>query len=488
MGFETLREKLQSRQGAHFDVGLVERAYEFAAAAHAGQIRKSGEAFMTHPLAVAARLAEWRSDAPTIAAALLHDVAEDTPYTKKDIEKEFGSEVAFLVGALTKLKRIRYADSPARGTAERTENLRRMVLAFAEDIRVVLIKLFDRLSNLETIRFLDPASQARIARETLEIYAPLSNRLGMGELRGQLEDLAFPIAHPVEWTALQELVAEPLEDRRRYVERLIPEVQNLLTSEGLAPRDIHARAKHWYSLWRKLERLGGNLGEVYDLVAVRIITGSVESCYAALGAIHGRWPPLPGRIKDYIALPKSNGYRSLHTTVVGAEGKVTEFQIRTAEMHEEAENGIAAHWAYSEEAADAARKRGVRALARTRDLAWIRQLREWHENFQDAGEFLESLKLDFFRDRIFVFTPKGEVIDLPEGATPVDFAYHIHSDIGDQATGAKVNGKMVALDTPLANGDIVEILTQKNKKPSRQWLEFVKTSIARGHIRAALKR
>src|SRR3989344_1334640 len=241
MGFETLREKLQSRQGAHFDVGLVERAYEFAAAAHAGQIRKSGEAFMTPPL--------------------------------------------------------------------------------AEEIRVVLIKLFDRLSNLETIRFLDPASQARIARETLEIYAPLSNRLGMGELRGQLEDLAFPIAHPVEWTALQELVAEPLEDRRRYVERLIPEVQNLLTSEGLAPRDIHARAKHWYSLWRKLERLGGNLGEVYDLVAVRIITGSVESCYAALGAIHGRWPPLPGRIKDYIALPKSNGYRSLHTTVVGAEGK-----------------------------------------------------------------------------------------------------------------------------------------------------------------------
>ena len=284
------------------------------------------------------------------------------------------------------------------------------------------------------------------------------------------------------------MVQEPLEERRRYIEALIPEIRALLAKESVRPLDVNARAKHWYSLWKKLERNDMNLEAVHDLVALRIIVHTIEECYAALGAIHSRFPPLPGKIKDYAALPKSNGYRSLHTTVFGPEGKITEIQIRTREMHEEAENGIAAHWAYSEEGDEATRKRGAATLARSRDLAWIRQLREWHAEFEDSGEFLESLKLDFFRDRIFVFTPKGEVIDLPEGATPVDFAYHVHSEIGDRATGAKVNGKMVSLDSTLGNGDIVEILTQKNKKPSRQWLEFVKTSIAREHIRAALKK
>lgn len=483
MNFSALAEKIRDIGGERVDLALIERAYAFAEEAHAGQTRKSGEDYITHPLAVASRLTEWKLDAPTIAASLLHDVAEDSPYTKQDIEKRFGEEVAFLVASLTKLKRIHYTDA----ASHRAENLRRMVLALAEDIRVVLIKLADRLHNMETIEFLDPASQTRIARETIEIYAPLANRLGMGQVKGELEDLSFPVIFPEEWQTLHAMVREPLDERRRYVEGRIPEIRNLLEKESIAPFDIHARAKHWYSLWKKLERNEMNLEAIHDLVALRIIVKTIEECYAVLGAIHANFPPLPGKIKDYIALPKSNGYRSLHTTVFGPEGKITEIQIRTRAMHEEAENGIAAHWAYSEEEREDTRKRGATKLARSRDLTWIKQLREWHAEFEDAGEFLESLKLDFFRDRIFVFTPKGEVIDLPEGATPVDFAYHVHSEIGDHASGAKANGKIVPLDSALANGDIVEILTQKGKRPSRDWLNFVKTALAKNHIRSALR-
>lgn len=460
---------------------------------------------MTHPLAVAAKLADWKLDAPTLASALLHDVAEDTAYTKKDIEKKFGSEIAFLVGAVTKLKTIPYNDAAelnAPPEAERqrysprqergplagqAENLRKMVLAFAEDIRVVLIKLTDRLHNMETISFLKPDAQKRIARETLEIYAPLANRLGMGEVKGELEDLAFPIVHPEKYKLLHNMVKEPLEERKKFVERLIPDIANIIEKEGIAPLDIHARAKHWYSLWEKLERQDMNLENIYDLVAVRIVTNTIEQCYSTLGAIHGQWPPLPGRIKDYIALPKPNAYRSLHTTVFGPEGKITEIQIRTREMHEEAESGIAAHWAYSEGKTKKSENAPYRALERNRNLAWVSQLREWHAHFEDPDEFMESLKIDVFKNRIFVFTPKGEVMDLPEGATAVDFAYHIHSDIGDRAAGAKINGKMSALDSELKNGDIIEILTQKNKKPSRQWLEFVKTPLARKHIQSKFR-
>lgn len=479
MDFDALREVMQKTYGPDFDHGLVERAYRFAEEAHRGQVRKSGDEFITHPIAIAARLAERKLDAPTIAAAILHDVAEDSPYTKKDLEKHFGSEVAFLVEAVTKLKDIRYTDAAERSA----ENLRKMVLAFAEDIRVVLIKLVDRLHNMETISALKPEAQKRIARETIEIYAPLAHRLGMGEMKGQLEDLAFPIAHPEEWGSVHTLVREPLEKRRAFTERLIPVICELLTKESITPRDIHARAKHWYSLWQKLKRHDMNLELIYDLVAIRIIVDTIEQCYTALGAIHGEWRPLPGRIKDYIALPKPNGYRSLHTTVFGPEGKITEIQIRTPEMHREAEEGIAAHWAYSERKAA-----GNELLERSRALTWVNQLREWQTAHPgDPREFLESLRIDFFKNRIFVFTPKGEVIDLPEGATPVDFAYHIHSDIGDRAVGARVNGKMSALSSELTNGDIVEILVQKNKKPSRDWLEFVKTSLARKHIRSALK-
>jgi GTP pyrophosphokinase len=340
---------------------------------------------------------------------------------------------------------------------------------------------------METLSFLKPHAQLRIARETVEIYAPIANRLGMGEVKGALEDLAFPILFPKEFSDLQTMIRETFEERKSFVEQFIPELHTVLAAENVRALDIHSRVKHWWSLWQKLQRKDMSLENVHDLVAVRAVFETVEQCYSALGAIHGTWRPLPGRIKDYVALPKSNGYRSLHTTVFGPSGKIVEIQLRTREMHEEAERGIAAHWAYGE-----TKNRGglteAETLARSRDLAWIRQLREWHAEFEDAGEFLESLKIDFFKDRIFVFTPKGEVIDLPDGATPVDFAYHIHSDIGDRAVGAKVNGKMMALDSKLANGDIVEIQTQKNKKPSRQWLEFVKTSIARKHIQASVKR
>lgn len=487
MDFKTLQAKMRATYGPSFDYGRIERAYAFAKESHEGQMRKSGEEFISHPLAVAALLVERKLDSPTIAAAILHDVAEDSPYTKKDVETRFGPEVAFLVEGVTKLRHIRYTEAAhrtnelPRAATERIENLRKMVLAFAEDIRVVLIKLMDRLHNIETIAFLKPDAQKRIALETIEIYAPLANRLGMGELRGQLEDLAFPVVYPNEYRELQGRIADTLEARRAFALRLIPAIRELLTRDAIRVVDINARAKHWYSLWKKLQRYEGNVERIYDLVAVRIIVGSIEHCYGALGVIHGTWPPLPGRIKDYIALPKPNGYRSLHTTIVGPEGKITEIQIRTVEMHHEDEEGIAAHWAYKE-------GRTAKPLQKTRALAWVRQLREWTQQFQDEREFLESLRIDFFKDRIFVFTPKGEVIDLPQGATPVDFAYHIHSDIGDRAMGAKVNGKMTTLDAELQSGDVVEILIQKKKKPSPKWLGFVKTSEARRRIQVALRK
>ncbi|MBI2624521.1 bifunctional (p)ppGpp synthetase/guanosine-3',5'-bis(diphosphate) 3'-pyrophosphohydrolase [Candidatus Parcubacteria bacterium] len=480
MTFADLRQKIKQTYGSKFNCDLVERAYRFAEEAHRDEKRKSGEPFISHPVAVANLLVARRLDAATIAAAILHDVAESAPYTKADIERAFGSEVASLVEGVTKLKNIRY--TAARLKNEHIENLRKMVFAFAKDIRVVLIKLMDRLHNMETISFLKPDAQQRIALETLEIYAPLANRLGMGELKGQLEDLSFPVAYPDEWRELHSRVTEPLEERRKFISRLIPTLRQLLEDNHIPILDMHARAKHWYSLWKKLERYEGNLERVYDLAAVRLIVSSIEHCYAALGVIHSAWPPLPGRIKDFIALPKPNGYRSLHTTIVGPEGKITEMQIRTLDMHHEDEEGIAAHWTYKED------RHTKHTLQKTKALTWVKQLRDWMKQFHDERELLESLRIDFFKDRIFVFTPKGEVIDLPQDSTPIDFAYHIHSDIGDHAMGAKVNGKMTALSTDLQNGDMVEILTQKAKKPSAKWLGFVKTSVARRHIQAAVRK
>ena len=482
MSVNTLNDILNNQARSQEEMALIHRAYEFAAAAHKGQKRKSGDPYITHPLAAAKRLAVMRLDADTVAASLLHDVCEDTECTIADIKKEFGDTIAFLVEGVTKLDKVRY-----RGNERSAESLRKMFLAIARDVRIVLIKLIDRLHNMETLQFLPPEKQRRIALETLDIYAPLAYRLGIGELKGQLEDLAFPYVYPKEHAWLMRTLEEYFEERSSYVERLKPMVAEALVREGIIFFDIHARAKHHYSLYKKLMKYDMNVSRVYDLVALRIITQSDEDCYAGLGVIHALWRPVPGLVKDYIALPKPNGYRSLHTTVFGPQGKTVEFQIRTQAMHEEAENGIAAHWAYAEKKGSPAYVARMASAAPPKELAWIQQLREWQKDFHRPEEFLEALKIDFFKNRIFVLTPKGDVIDLPEGATTVDFAYQIHTEIGSSAVGAKINDKMVALDYALKNGEVVEILTQKNKKPNADWLQFVKTAQARKKITSFLR-
>ncbi|MDO8561024.1 MAG: RelA/SpoT family protein [bacterium] len=477
-------KKMRETGHAEANLALIKRTYEFATEAHKDQKRKSGEPYIVHPLAVAERLTNMKLDKETIAAGLLHDTVEDTERTIDDIRKNFGDEIAFLVEGVTKLDQIRY-----KGTERNAENLRKMFLAVAEDIRVVLIKLADRQHNMETLEHVAPEKKRRIALETLEIYAPLAYRLGIGETKGQLEDLAFPYIYPQEHSWLKDHTKDTFEDRKNYIERLIPVVKNEFSKEGLYPIDIHARAKHYYSLYKKLLAHGMDIDKIHDLIAVRVVVKNIEDCYKTLGAIHKLWKPIPGRIKDYIAIPKPNGYRSLHTTIFGPEGKMTEFQIRTLEMHQEAENGITAHWAYSEAKTESPKNTpSFSGIARNKNLAWVQQLREWHKEFQNPEEFLESLKIDFFKNRIFVFTPKGEVLDLPEGATPVDFAYQVHSTIGDTAAGAKVNSKMVSLDYRLSSGDVVEILTQKNKRPNQDWLEFVKTSGARKKITTSIRK
>lgn len=483
MNVNQILEKLQNQSRPAEDLELIKKAYEFAARAHESQKRKSGEPYIVHPLAVAEHLAELHLDAPTIAAALLHDVCEDTSCTVETLRKKFGDEIAFIVEGVTKLDKIRY-----KGTERSAESLRKMFLAIAEDVRIVLLKLVDRLHNMKTLKHVAPEKQKRIALETLEIYAPLAYRLGIGELKGQLEDLAFPYVYPKEHEWLEKSVKDHFDDRRQYIERLNPVAAEELTKENIPFLDIHARAKHSYSLYKKLIKYDMDINKVFDLVALRIVVPDIEQCYAALGAIHKVWRPVPGLVKDYIALPKPNGYRSLHTTVFGPEGHTVEFQIRTREMHKEAENGIAAHWAYSEQKGTAAYSRHHPSFAARNELFWIQQLREWQKDFENPDEFLESLKIDFFKNRIFVLSPKGDVFDLPEGATPVDFAYHVHSDIGNTATGAKVSGKMVSLDYQLKNGEVVEILTQKNKKPSSDWLGFVKTGQARKKVAAFMKK
>ncbi len=483
MNVNPILERLQNQSRPAEDLELIKKAYEFAENAHRGQKRKSGEPYIVHPLAVAEHLIELHLDTPTIAAALLHDVCEDTSCTAEDIRKNFGDEIAFLVAGVTKLDKIHY-----KGTERSAESLRKMFLAIAEDVRIVLLKLVDRLHNMKTLKYVAPEKQKRIALETLEIYAPLAYRLGIGELKGQLEDLAFPYVYPKEYEWLDKSVKDHFDDRRQYIERLAPIAAEELTKENIPFSDIHARAKHSYSLYKKLLKYDMDINKVFDLVALRIVVPNIEQCYAALGAIHKIWRPVPGLVKDYIALPKPNSYRSLHTTVFGPEGHTVEFQIRTREMHVEAENGIAAHWAYAETKGGPAYVKHLASFAPRPEMLWIQQLREWQKDFENPDEFLESLKIDFFKNRIFVLSPKGDVFDLPEGATPIDFAYHVHSDIGDTATGAKVNGKMVSLDYQLKNGEVVEILTQKNKKPSSDWLGFVKTGQARKKVAAFVKK
>lgn len=485
MNVNQLLEAAKKQRRSKEELALIDQAFLFANHAHEGQKRKSGEPYITHPLATALRLLDMRLDTPTIAAALLHDVCEDTKCTSIEIGGEFGKEIAAIVDGVTKLDKIHY-----QGMERSAESLRKMFLAVAEDIRIVVLKLVDRWHNMETLRYLPPEKQKRIALETLEIYAPLAYRLGMNELSGVLEDLAFPYVYPKEHEWLMRITKERYQDWDKYLKTVKPMLAEEFAKEKISFLDIHARAKHYYSLYKKLLKVDMDISKITDIVALRIIVPTIEECYATLGAIHKLWRPMPGKIKDYIALPKPNGYQSLHTTVFGPDDRAVEIQMRTSGMHEEAENGIAAHWAYSEfkRTNTKAYAEKKAAFARQNQLAWIEQLREWQKEFKKPDEFLESLKIDFFKNRIFVLSPKGDVFDLPDGATPVDFAYHVHSKMGHNAAGAKVNGKMVALDYLLKNSDIVEILIQKNKKPSPDWLAFVKSAHARKHVSSFLKK
>jgi GTP pyrophosphokinase len=448
------------------DLRIVERAYAVAEQRHRGQRRKSGEPYITHPLAVAEILAELGLTQSTLAAALLHDTVEDTDYTVDALRAEFGDEVASLVDGVTKLDQVRY------GEASQAETVRKMVIAMARDIRVLLIKLADRLHNMRTMRFLPADKQQRKARETLEIYAPLAHRLGINTLKWELEDLAFAILYPKMFDEIVRLVAERAPKRDDYLERVIESLQADFRDARIKAV-VTGRPKHYYSIYQKMIVRGRDFADIYDLVGIRVLVDSVRDCYAVLGTVHAQWHPVPGRFKDYIAMPKFNMYKSLHTTVIGPEGKPVELQIRTREMHKTAEIGIAAHWKYKE---------GGSAT----EMPWLGQLVDWQRETEDPGEFLESLRFDIGTEQVFVFTPKGDVIGLPLGATPVDFAYAVHTEVGHRCVGARVNSKLVPLESTLTNGDVVEVLTSKapDAGPSRDWLTFVQSGRARSKIKA----
>jgi GTP diphosphokinase / guanosine-3',5'-bis(diphosphate) 3'-diphosphatase len=467
--FEELLRQVQINR-PNEDISLIRKAWEFCVSHHAGQTRASGEPYIVHPLEVAEVLVEMKLDATAIAAALLHDAVEDTPATSQEIADRFGDQVAHIVEGVTKIDKIQFANREDR----QAENVRKMLLAMVSDVRVVLIKLADRLHNMRTLDYLKPERQEAIARETLDIYAPLAHRLGMGKVRGELEDLAFRYTDPVSY----ERVSMAVEARRVEGEQFLRSVEDALV-EQLRENDIQARVewriKRLYSIYQKIERTKVSFDQVYDLLAVRVITQDVASCYAVFGLIHTLWRPVPGRIKDFIAIPRANRYQSLHTTVMSATGHQFEVQIRTEEMHRIAEEGIAAHWKY---------KAGDGVTARDEErLNWIRQLVEWQKEMTDPNEFLSSLKMDLYPDEVYTFTPKGKVVVVPAGATPVDFAYTIHTEVGHTCIGAKINGRMVPLRTKLRTGDIIEIVTQKDHKPSRDWLTFVKSPRARNKIK-----
>ncbi len=480
MTWEEYEKKLRELGYHEKDLAEIKPAFLFAENAHKDEKRKSGEPYITHPIAVSIYVARRKLDTAAISAALLHDVVENQGVEIETLKKKFGDEIAFLVEAVTKVDKVRY-----RGIERASESLRKMFLAVAEDIRVVIIKLMDRLHNMETLEFHEEEEKRkRIAEETLELYAPLADRLGMWEIKAKLEDLAFPVIYKEEYKMLTEKLAEKKEEKDKYLEKLKPVVELELKKENVVPLRILYRTKHLYSIWKKLVKYEMDFDRVLDLAAMRIVVNSIEDCYRSLGILHKLWRPMPGRIKDFIALPKPNGYRSLHTTVFGPEKKIVDFQIRTEEMDREAEYGVSAHWAY-----EASGKKKITPKL-DKNLSWVRELSDWYRDQKGASheETMAALKIDFFKDRIFTLTPKGEVIDLPEGATPVDFAYHIHSEIGDHMFGAKVNGKMVPFSYKLKSGSTVEILTQKNKKPSADWLDFAKTSLAKNRIRSYLRR
>jgi len=462
------------------DPKLIKKAYLFAEKAHRNQKRTSGDEFIIHPLRTAICLKKVRLCPTTIAAGLLHDVPDDTAVTDEEIKKEFGKEIALLVEGTSKLGKIKY-----HGIERQAENFRKLFLAMAEDVRVIFIKLCDRLHNLKSLNYLRPDKAKRIALETIEIYAPLAYRLGIGEVKGRLEDFAFPYAYPDEHKKLISRVKDRYEKREKYIKKIVPIVKRELKKEGIELIEINSRAKHYYSLHQKLKRYDDDLDKIYELVALRIIVKNVEECYKTLGIIHKIWKPLSGRTKDYIARPKPNGYRSLHTSVSCMDNKIIEIQIRTPKMHKEAEFGIAAHWYYSEQKGLKTYIKRLVSKPPERNLYWLKQLREWQEETKkfSPDRYLESLKIDFFGQRVFVFTPKGDIIDLPEKACPVDFAYAIHTEVGNHCQEAKVNGKIARLNQELNSGDLVEIITNKNRNPSRDWLDFVKTSLARIRIK-----
>jgi len=478
MDIQTLLETIKAyNPDANLD--RIRRAYELANAAHASQTRSTGEPYITHSLQVAQTLADLYLDEETIIAAFLHDVPEDTTVPLETIQKEFGDPVAKLVDGVTKLSGLRLGLEQTHA-----ESLRKMFMAMAEDIRVVLIKLADRLHNMQTLYGLPPEKQRRIAHETMELFAPLANRLGMYNIRRELEDLALKYLEPTRYKEIESLLLEDNDDQQAYIIQTISILRDRLAQESISPLEIAGRPKHIHSIYNKMVRKGRDFDQIYDLRAIRVIVASVRDCYVVLGSLHSLWTPIPGEFDDYIAKPKENLYQSLHTAVIGPGGKPIEVQIRTAEMHHIAEFGIAAHWRYKEPGAK-------RDPVFENKINWMRQLIEWQQDIADARVFVDSLKTDVFRDQVYVFTPKGDIIEMPAGATPIDFAYHVHTEIGNRCGGAKVNGKLVSLDYRLKTGDRVEVLTTKKGGPSRDWLNLglglVQTTRAREKIRYYFK-
>ncbi|MBL7575129.1 GTP pyrophosphokinase [Peptoniphilus asaccharolyticus DSM 20463] len=470
---EKLIEKIKSYNPSA-DFEQIKLAFEIAEVNHKGQKRNSGEDYIIHPLNVAMILADMNMDTPTIIAGLLHDTIEDTEVTFEDVEKNFGIEITYLVDGVTKLKKLNYKNKQEK----QAENIRKMVLAMAKDIRVIIVKLADRLHNMRTLEYMTDAKKHEKARETIEIYAPIADRLGMSKIKWELEDLSLRYIDPDKYYKLVDMVNKRRQEREDLINRIIAELKQNLTKLGIVA-DINGRPKNFYSIYKKMEFKGKDFEEIYDLSAVRVLVEDIKDCYGVLGVVHTLWKPIPGRFKDYIAMPKPNKYQSLHTTVIDNHGETFEVQIRTYEMHQTAEYGIAAHWKY---------KAGVsKGTSFDENLTWLRQLLEWQKDLSDPNDFMETLKIDFFADEVFVFTPQGDVINLPEGSTPLDFAYRIHSQVGNTCTGAKINGRIVSLDYKLKSGDIIEVITNSNSGPSRDWLKIVKSPQAKKKINQYFK-
>ena len=480
----TIEEVLETvkKSNRRADLKIIKRAYEYAKDKHKDQLRRSGEPYIIHPIQVAYILSTLGLDHSTICAALLHDVIEDTDVTLEDIAKEFSPEIAEMVDGVTKLSKLNYTSEQE----QQVENYRKMFLAMGKDIRVILIKLADRLHNMRTLKYLTRDRQIANARETMDLYAPLANRLGMYSLKWELEDLSFKYLYPEDYRELVEGIDKKREERLKFIDQIMQEIKVELKKQKIVA-EITGRAKHLYSIYRKMQRDNKTLDQIYDLFALRIIVNSVKDCYAALGVVHELYNPMPGRFKDYISVPKPNMYQSLHTTLIGPKGTPFEVQIRTWDMHRIAEYGIAAHWAYKEASFLGGKKANV--TVEEDKLSWLRETLEWQKDMQDPQEFLNTLKTELFEDEVYVFTPKGKILVLPNGATPIDFAYAIHAEIGNHMTGCKINSKMMPIVTKLKNGDIVEIVTSdKSKGPSRDWLKFIKSSTAKTRIQQWFKK